>query len=118
MRRLCIAVVLLLYLAVSTASTSSAEDPPGSFPRIPPTEPRDTAKSFHVQHGFTMDLLASEPLTMDPVAMAYDENGLAWVVEMCDYPYTDKSTDVPFQERTTDLPLGRVSILEDTDGDG
>ncbi len=89
-----------------------------SLPRTPPTEPGDVAKSFRLQHGFRMDLLAAEPLTTDPVAMAYDENGLAWVVEMSDYPYTDKSTDVPFQERTTDLPLGRVRILEDTDGDG
>ena len=38
-----------------------------------------------------MELLASEPLVTDPVAMVYDENGLAYVVEMNDYPYTDKN---------------------------
>jgi putative membrane-bound dehydrogenase-like protein len=65
-----------------------------------------------------MDLLAAEPLVADPVAIEYDPDGRAYVVEMSDYPYTDKSTDKPFIERTTDLPLGKVRILEDVDGDG
>ena len=86
--------------------------------RIPFKEPAEAARSFRVLDGFTLDLLASEPLVTGPVAMEYDEDGRAYVVEMCDYPYTDKSTDKPFAERTTDLPLGRVRILEDTDGDG
>src|SRR4029079_7195551 len=68
--------------------------------------------------GFAMQLIAAEPLTTDPVAAAYDENGRLYVVEMSDYPYTDKSTDVPFKERISDLPLGKVRRLEDTDGDG
>jgi putative membrane-bound dehydrogenase-like protein len=106
-------------LGMPTGRTSSqAQDAPESFPRVPPTAAGETGGSFHVQQGFRMDLLAAEPLTADPVAIAYDEDGRAWVVEMSDYPYTDKSTDVPFQERTTDLPLGRVRILEDEDGDG
>ncbi len=65
-----------------------------------------------------MQLLAAEPLVTDPVAIEYDENGLAYVVEMSDYPYTDKSTDKPFVERTSDLPIGKVRVLEDVDGDG
>ncbi len=75
-------------------------------------------KTFHVLDGFHMDLIAAEPLVTGPVAMAYDERGRAWVVEMNDYPYTDKSNDVAQQERTTDKPLGKVRILEDADGDG
>lgn len=109
------AVPLFVFLASPAAQ---GQEPPSTLPRVPPTEPSETAKTFHVQHGFRLDLLASEPLTTDPVAIAYDENGRAWVVEMSDYPYTDKTTDVPFQERTTDLPIGRVRILEDVDGDG
>jgi len=97
------------------ASVLPAADP---LPRIPATEPKDVAAKFHTQHGFTMDLLAAEPLTTDPVAMVYDENGRAWVVEMSDYPYTNKANDVAFQDSTKDLPLGKVRILEDTDGDG
>ena len=87
-------------------------------PRVPAVEPRDAERTFRTLHGFRMQLLAAEPLVTDPVALEYDENGLAWVVEMRDYPYTDKSTDKPNVERTTDAPLGRIRILEDTDGDG
>lgn len=88
------------------------------LPRVPPTEPVDVGKSFRTLDGFHMDLLAAEPLVMDPVALEYDPDGRAYVVEMSDYPYTDKSTDKPNIERTTDLPLGRVRVLQDLDGDG
>ncbi len=86
--------------------------------RIAPVEPAAAEKTFHALDGFHMDLIAAEPLVTDPVAMAYDERGRAWVVEMNDYPYTDKANDVPQKERTTDQPLGKVRILEDVDGDG
>ncbi len=96
-------------------------DPPApasaSF-RIVPQEPDTALQSFHVRDGFRLQLLAAEPLIEDPVAMEYDEWGRAYVVEMRDYPYTDKSTDKPFVERTTDLPLGRVRLLVDQNGDG
>jgi putative membrane-bound dehydrogenase-like protein len=86
--------------------------------RIAPHEPAAAQETFHVLDGFRLDLIAAEPLVTSPVAMAYDERGRAWVVEMNDYPYTDKTTDVAFKERTTDKPLGKVRILEDVDGDG
>ncbi len=64
-----------------------------------------------------MDLLAAEPLVTDPVDLVYDENGLAYVVEMSDYPYTDAKAHQAWADNTTDAPIGRVRILEDTDGD-
>src|SRR5689334_10604428 len=104
--------LLIAWLALACAL--HAEE----LPRIPPTEPAAVSAKFRTLDGFRMDLLAAEPLVTDPVAIDYDENGLAYVVEMNDYPYTDKSTDKPNVERTTDAPLGRIRILEDTDGDG
>ena len=86
--------------------------------RIPPKEPAEAQKTFKTLGGFRLDLLATEPLVTDPVAMEYDENGRAYVAEMLDYPYTDRTNDKPLTERTTDLPLGRIRLLEDTDGDG
>lgn len=80
----------------------------------PPAAPSE----FRVLDGFKLELLAAEPLVTDPVALEYDENGLAYVCEMRDYPYTDTSSDKPFVERTTDLPLGRIRLLVDNDGDG
>lgn len=89
-----------------------------SFPRVPPLAPEAAAKSFRVLHGFRMELVAAEPLVVDPVAMACDEDGRAYVCEMIDYPYTDKARHKPNQENPADAPLGRVRLLEDTDGDG
>lgn len=103
---------------VSIAVAAEETNEQLSFPRVPPTEPADTAATFRALHGFRMDLLAAEPLVTDPVAIEYDPDGRAFVVEMSDYPYTDKSTDKAFTERTTDLPLGKVRLLEDVDGDG
>lgn len=99
-------------------STSNHRSGDGQSLRIAPCEPAEALKRFHTRDGFRMELVAAEPLIVDPVAMEFDEYGRAYVLEMRDYPYTDKSTDVPFQERTTDEPLGRVRLLQDRDGDG
>src|SRR5258708_2860164 len=92
-------------------------DPP-KFPRTPPTEPAAAVVTFRTLHGFRMDLLAAEPLVMDPVAAAYDEDGRLYVVEMSDYPHVDPANDKPFAEKAGDPPIGRVRLLIDRDGDG
>ena len=86
--------------------------------RIAPKSSDEEALTFRVLDGFRMDLLAAEPLVASPVAMTYDENGRAYVCEMRDYPYTDKAHHKPGQENPTDSPIGRIRLLEDTDGDG
>lgn len=53
-----------------------------------------------------MQLVASEPLVADPIAIAFDENGRMYVIEMRGYP-----------ERRGEN-LGRIKLLEDTNGDG
>ncbi len=88
------------------------------LPGLPPTPAHEAAKTFRTQDGFRMELIAAEPLVASPVAMVYDENGRAYVCEMRDYPYTDKAMHQPNQENPTDAPIGRVRLLEDTDGDG
>ncbi|MFN7867518.1 MAG: dehydrogenase, partial [Planctomyces sp.] len=65
-----------------------------------PLPPNQTQPSFRLQQNFSLQLVASEPLVTDPVAAAFDEDGRLFVVEMNDYPYTDKSTDQPNRERT------------------
>lgn len=105
--------VVFVWWPVVITADSAAE-----LPRIPPKEPAEALTTFVVRDGFEMQLLAAEPLVASPVAMEYDENGRAYVAEMRDYPYTDKASDKPFVERTKDEPLGRIRLLEDTDGDG
>lgn len=111
-------------LAVMAASTSLGAEPTGrpaaplAFPRTPPTEPAQAAATMRGRHGFRLELLAAEPLVTDPVALEYDENGRAYVVEMSDYPHVDKAADKPFAEAAGQAPIGRVRLLEDVDGDG
>lgn len=54
----------------------------------------------------TVELVAAEPLVQSPVAITFDEHGRLFVVEMIDYPH-DSATHP-----------GRISLLEDSDGDG
>ena len=71
--------------------------------------PQDSLKALRPQAGFGVELVASEPLTTDPIDFAWGPDGKLWVVEMADYPLglDDKGK-----------PGGRVRFLEDTDGDG
>ncbi|MDQ3625181.1 MAG: dehydrogenase, partial [Verrucomicrobiota bacterium] len=110
------AVFLHSALWLIATLLSAAEPPP--LPRTPPHEPAEAADTFQVLHGFRMELLAAEPLVTDPVAIAYDEDGRAYVCEMNDYPYTDKARHKQNQENPSDQPIGKIRLLIDRDGDG
>lgn len=76
----------------------------------PPNDPRDAetaAKLMTVPEGFTVEVVASEPEIVNPVAMAIDEKGRYWITESLEYP-----------RRSAGPGRDRVKILEDTDGDG
>jgi putative membrane-bound dehydrogenase-like protein len=111
-----------LWLAAGVAwllpAIGFAEPPALKFPRIAATPAKAAGKTFEIQAGFRMELLAAEPLVTSPVALEYDEYGRGWVLEMRDYPFTDKETDKPFADKSADLPLGRIRVLRDTNGDG
>ncbi len=75
-------------------------------------------KTFAVQHGFTLDLVAHEPIVNDPVDGCFDEHGNLFIAEMRGYPY---SAEVRLPQQP--LPLGRkdackVRRLVDADRDG
>jgi len=74
-----------------------------------PLEPAEALRSFRIVPGFTIELVAAEPQVVDPVDMAFDEDGRIWVAEMIDYPFGDAERNPP---------QGRVRMLEDLDGDG
>src|SRR5258708_11026148 len=89
---------LLACVALICGQITSAADRPLEFPRIPPTKPADAAKTFETQDGFRMQLIAADPLVTSPVALEYDEHGRGWVLEIRDYPFTDKNTYKPFAD--------------------
>ncbi len=80
--------------------------PVEQLPRLAATEPADATATFRLKKGFRIELAAAEPQVVDPVSMAFDANGRLYVVEMIGY-----------SERRDDK-VGRVRLLEDTNGDG
>lgn len=115
-------LVVCCALAILPALTVPAQDPakPPAKPyaTIPHVPPDKASATFHTLDGFTMELIAAEPLVTDPVAIAYDESGRAYVAEMNDYPYTDKAAHKPSQENPSDKNIGKIRLLTDTDNDG
>ena len=72
----------------------------------PPYSPEAALASFQLEPGFRIELFAAEPDIIDPVDMEIDEYGRIYVVENPAYPLA------------VDGKLGRVKLLQDTDGDG
>src|SRR5206468_7980740 len=60
-----------------------------------------------VTPGFKIELFASEPDIVNPVAMTFDERGRIWITESLEYP---RQSAGPGRDR--------VKVLEDSDGDG
>jgi len=92
--------------------------------RVPgpaPLSPQESLKTMRVKPGWSISLVAQEPLVQDPVFIDWDEKGRAWVVEMGDYPFApgEKTNDGKIgQGKVSQLQAGRIKILTDTDGDG
>jgi putative membrane-bound dehydrogenase-like protein len=74
-----------------------------------PLPPEESLKHLVTPPGFTPNLFASEPNIFKPTWLAWDERGRVWICETVDYP-----NELMPENSGRD----RVSILEDTDGDG
>ncbi len=111
----------ILFCSLLLVSIGQAQqgDKPGELQKpptfaVPPSpalSPEEALKTFKLAPGFRIELVASEPLVEDPVAVAFDPDGRIWVVEMRGFmPDVDGKGE--------DQPVGRIVVLEDTDGDG
>jgi putative membrane-bound dehydrogenase-like protein len=78
------------------------------LPRYPAIPPKDAVGTWQVKKGFKLELAAHEPQVVDPIAICFDERGRMFVCEMIDYS----------EMRDVTPHLGRISMLEDKDGDG
>ncbi len=74
--------------------------------------PHDAIKTFELPEGFVIELVAAEPLVLDPVAFAWGPDGKLWVVEMADYNH------LPANDKSDKKPHGRVVYLTDSNHDG
>lgn len=102
--------LLCLVLPGGSGSGRAAEAPadPPRLPRLPAVEVADALATFQVRPGFQLELAAHEPEVRDPIELCFDADGRMFVVEMIDYS----------ELRDADPHLGRIRLLEDTDGDG
>lgn len=94
---------ILVALALCGGVFASAVERKEAYPRE--VSPEDAVATFELAAGFQIEMVASEPVISDPVAMEIDENGVMYVVEMHGYPLDKSGT-------------GKVRTLHDTDGDG
>jgi putative membrane-bound dehydrogenase-like protein len=98
------AVLGLLTVGLSTAEQKK------QLTNGAPLSPRAECATFRLPKGFHAELVACEPDVVDPVAMAFDEDGRLYVAEMRGYPNAGVATG--------NISSGRIKRLEDRDGDG
>src|SRR5438874_981760 len=78
----------LQVMAQKGDEPGEAEPPPPpemKIPPAPPLSPAEALKTFQLQPGFRIELIAAEPLVEAPVAMQFDPDGRIWVLEMRGY---------------------------------
>lgn len=108
--RLRIGLALLVLGGSASGLVANAEDliphaqdrPPG-----PALSPAEAIAKMTVPEGFKVELVASEPDIVNPVAMTFDERGRVWITESLEYPRSEPGAG-----------RDRVKVLEDKDGDG
>src|SRR5690349_24008248 len=84
-----------------------------------------------VAEGLAVRPVASEPLVRQPVAIDFDDRGRLWVIQYLQYPnpaglkrvQVDRYSRTVYDRVPDPPPRGpkgadRITILEDTDGDG
>jgi glucose/arabinose dehydrogenase len=111
-------------IAAALTVTAGAQGPPRSpanrpwppgVQRVstesPALSPEEALKTFYMPPGYQVELVASEPLIQEPVAIDWDLEGRLWAVEMPGF-----MADVRGSNEHD--PIGRVVVLEDTNGDG
>ncbi len=114
--------LLLVFLIVVLANRHAAAQ---GYP------PDEAVRHMTVAEGFEVQLVAAEPLVRQPVAIEFDDRGRLWVVQYLQYPNpaglqrvkVDRYSRTVYDQRPEPPPRGtpgndRITILEDTNGDG
>lgn len=96
-----------------TGTQDLAQERPAFDPTPSPQylSPQESMKTMHLPRGYRLELVASEPMIKEPVAIAWDGNARMYVAEMLTYMQDADATN-------EQQPQSRISLLEDTDNDG
>jgi mono/diheme cytochrome c family protein len=109
----------LIFLSFFFVACQHKNETTGNFvrkvvdkdPPVAPLSPEESIAKIQLPSGFRVELVASEPMVQEPVAMVWDGNGRLYVAEMNTY-MLDASGGGEFE------PTSKIKLLEDTDGDG
>lgn len=111
-------LLLLIVFFGWSCSTSDQKSTDGferkfitANPDPTPLSPEETIKKFQLPPGYRAEVVASEPMVQEPVALAWDGNGRLYVVQMNTYMKDANGTE-QYE------PTSRVMRLEDMDNDG
>jgi glucose/arabinose dehydrogenase len=111
--------ILLFSLLVYTCTNVNNSNFPQDFkrqvvdkdPPVTPLSPAESIRKIQLPPGFHVELVASEPMIQEPVAIAWDGDGKLYVAEMNTYMQDANATGE--YERTS-----RIKLLVDTNYDG
>ncbi|MEO5978895.1 MAG: PVC-type heme-binding CxxCH protein [Chryseolinea sp.] len=107
-----LSIALLIGACTNTENRDDSKTSGKLFQEnIRPTDPRtaeEELKGFILPPGFEIQLFASEPDIEKPMNLSFDAKGRMWVTSSFEYPFPVVG------KRGTD----KLTILEDTDGDG
>jgi mono/diheme cytochrome c family protein/glucose/arabinose dehydrogenase len=101
-------------LAGYQASPRAPQWPPAVqkiTPGAPVLPPAEALKTFTLPPGYRLELVASEPLVQDPILIEWTSSTRMWVVEL---PAYMRDITSPGEHD----PVGRIVVLDDTNGDG
>lgn len=122
----------MMLAALFISSDVTTAQPPEDTATEPALDPATAEKSFRTQDGLRWEMLLSEPTITQPLMTTFDSHGRLWVAEYRQYPNPeglkqlsrDKHWRIVYD--TVPQPPGRgglpgkdrISVHEDTDGDG
>ncbi len=111
-------IVAALALTVMLACEKKSEDESTyqrkfitTNPDPAPLSPEESIEKFQLPPGYSVELVASEPMVQEPVAISWDANGVMYVVQMNTYMKDANATE-EYE------PTSRIMRLEDSDSDG
>ena len=122
---------LLTWLAFAVFFLKQSCSPVLSQENTQGLSPDQSLAKMQIPEGFEVNLVAAEPLVRQPVAIDFDDRGRLWVIQYLQYPNpnglarvsVDRFSRTKYDRVPAPPPHGprgadRITILEDTNGDG
>ncbi|MFI5156160.1 MAG: c-type cytochrome [Chitinophagales bacterium] len=114
-----ISILFCFFLLLIACKQAEKELIPDDFkrkvldkdPPVTPLSPQESMRRVQLPPGFHMELVASEPMIQEPIAIAWDGNGRMYVAEMNTYML---NADAEGEYAQT----SRIKLLVDTNMDG